>query len=104
MSVKIIKKGEAEFGIEGIINMQTVPDASKQLHKLISEKASEDNLTIDLALVSRSDSGGVAMLIDAMQFAEAAKLTLMFSHLPQQMRDIADISGLLEVLPISENQ
>lgn len=104
MSVKIIKKQQAVYAIEGELNMQTVPEVSEQLAKLMNEQTSgAEHLTLDLASISRSDSAGVALLVDVMQLAETAKLTLLFSNLPQQMKDIAGISGLLDILPISEN-
>jgi len=104
MSMKIIKKDQAEYTIEGELNMQTVPEVSKQLAKLIKEQTLvTENLTLDLTSISRSDSAGVALLVDVMQRAKTAKMTLLFSNLPQQMQDIAGISGLLDILPISEN-
>ena len=102
MNVKIIKKDQTLFAIEGELNMQSVPEASKLLAELMAE-SSTTNLTLDLASISRSDSAGVALLIDAMQLAKASKMTLVFSNLPQQMQDIAGISGLLDILPISKN-
>lgn len=104
MTVDIIKKQQTLYAIEGELNMQTVPDAAKHMAELISELTSvADNVTFDLAAISRSDSAGVAFLVDVMQLSQAANLTLLFSNLPQQMKDIAGISGLLEILPISEN-
>lgn len=103
MSIKIIKKQQAVYAIEGELNMQTVPEVSKQLAKLIKEQTATENLTLDLASISRSDSAGVALLIDVMQHAKASKIILLFSNLPQQMQDIAGISGLLDILPISKN-
>jgi phospholipid transport system transporter-binding protein len=104
MSVKIIKKQQALYAIEGELNMQTVPDVSKQMDRLMRELASETgNVTFDLTSISRADSAGVAFMVDAMQLAKSEKLTLLFSNLPQQMKDIAGISGLLDILPISEN-
>jgi phospholipid transport system transporter-binding protein len=103
MSIKIIKKQQAVYAIEGELNMQTVPEVSKQLAKLIKEQTATENLTLDLASISRSDSAGVALLVDVMQHAKTSKITLLFSNLPQQMQDIAGISGLLDILPISKN-
>ena len=104
MSIKIIKKQQAVYAIEGELNMQTVPEVSKQLAKLIKEQTlATENLTLDLTSISRSDSAGVALLIDVMQHAKTSKITLLFSNLPQQMQDIAGISGLLDILPISKN-
>lgn len=101
MNVTIVKKQQGLYAIEGELNMQTVPEVSKQMAVLIGDLASDsESVTIDLASISRSDSAGVAFMVDAMQLAEAAKLTLLFTNLPQQMKDIAGISGLLDILPI----
>lgn len=102
MPAKINKQKEGRYAIEGELNMQTVPSVSKQLLGLISNTEG-DTFNLDLALVSRSDSAGVALLVDAMQIANRKKCTLSFSHLPQQMQAIAGISGLLDILPLSNN-
>ncbi len=102
MQTKINKQKEGIYAIEGELNMQTVPDISRQLHELISRNDGK-SFTLDLALVSRSDSAGVALLVDAMQIATKEKRTLLFSNLPSQMQDIAGISGLLDILPLSNN-
>ena len=102
MQPKIITNGIGHFAIEGELNNQTVPNISQQLLTLISSVEGE-NITLDMALVSRSDSAGVALLVEAMQLAKSADLTLLFSNLPQQMQDIAGLSGLLDILPISKS-
>jgi phospholipid transport system transporter-binding protein len=101
MSTKIIKQESGHLAIDGELNMQTVPAIATQLLELINHIDSK-NMTIDLASVSRSDSAGVALLVEAMQLAKEANLSLSFSHLPQQMRDIASVSGLLDILPVSK--
>ena len=102
MQPKINTNENGSYAIEGELNNQTVPDISKQLHTLISTVEGK-NITLDLALVSRSDSAGVALLIEVMQLAKLANLTLLFTNLPQQMQDIAGLSGLLDILPTSKN-
>ncbi len=102
MQPKINKQSSDRYAIEGELNMQTVPDVSKQLAVLFPQIEGE-KITLDLTSVSRSDSAGVALLVDAMQLAEKTELTLLFSNLPPQMKAIAGISGLLDILPISGN-
>ena len=87
------------YAIEGELNNQTVPEISQQLMKLVSN-VSGKNITLDLSLVSRSDSAGVALLVEVMQLTKLANLTLLFTNLPQQMQDIAGLSGLIDILPI----
>ncbi len=101
MQPKITTNGKGEYAIEGELNNQTVPVISQEFVQLIPAIAGK-NITLDLSLVSRSDSAGVALLVEVMQLAKSSNLTLFFSNLPQQMTDIAGISGLLDILPIQK--
>jgi len=99
MQPTILKQAQGHYVIEGELSMSTVPAISKQFVELFPSIEGE-NITIDLASVSRSDSAGVALLIEVIQLANTANLSLLFSNLPQQMKDIVEISGLLKILPL----
>ena len=99
MLPKLNKQDSNKYAIEGELNMQTVPAISKQLVELIPAIAG-DKIVLDLESVSRSDSAGVALLVEAMQLAKKANLSLHFTNLPQQMSEIAKLSGLLEILGV----
>ena len=99
MQAAINKQESGIYAIDGELNMQTVPTVSKLLPELISQVEGE-SLTFDLAAVSRSDSAGVALMVEIMQLTKSANLSLHLSNLPQQMQDIAGVSGLLDILPI----
>lgn len=100
MQAKINKQEQGIYAVEGELNMQSVPVISKKMFELI--RLEKQNFTLDLSSVSRSDSAGVALLVEAMQLAKTNNLELSLSNLPQQMQDIAGISGLLDILPISK--
>ena len=100
MQVTINKREQGIYAIEGELNMQSVPDISKKLFELMHLE--KQSFTLDLSSVSRSDSAVVALLVEAMQLAKTNNLALSLSNLPQQMQDIAGISGLLDILPISK--
>jgi len=102
MQPKITKQNQGEYAIEGEINKHTVPGISKELLALIPSVEGA-NITFDLSQVSRSDSAGVALLVEIMQLTKTANLSLHLSNLPQQMQDIAGVSGLLDILPIIKN-
>jgi len=57
-----------------------------------------DALTIDLSAVTRSDSAGVALLVDWMRTAKNMNKKIVFHHIPAQMLAIASASGLDELL------
>ena len=100
MQAAIRKQSDGIYAIEGELNMQTVPAVSLQL-KSVLPKSNGEAFTLDLAAVSRSDSAGVALLVEVMQIAKTSGQTLSFSNLPEQMKDIAGVSGLLDILPLT---
>lgn len=101
MQATINKQEQGIYAVAGELNMQSVPVISKKMVELMSSE--KQNFTLDLSSVSRSDSAGVALLVEAMQLAKTNNLALSLSNLPQQMQDIAGISGLLDILPIHKN-
>ena len=102
MSATIKKQSDGIFVIEGELNMQTVPAVSQQLQNILPKTNGAD-FTLDLAAVTRSDSAGVALLVEVMQIAKEANLKFHFANLPAQMQDISEVSGLLDILPLSQN-
>ncbi|MDH5602149.1 MAG: STAS domain-containing protein [Gammaproteobacteria bacterium] len=102
MQATITQQSAGLYAIEGELNMQTVPAVSQQLQNILP-KTNGETYTLDLASVTRSDSAGVALLVEVMQIAKAANQTLLFSNLPGQMKEIAGVSGLLDILPLSKN-
>jgi phospholipid transport system transporter-binding protein len=58
------------------------------------------NLDIDLAGVTRSDSAGLALLIDWVRYAKVKNKQIVFHHMPTQLLAIAGASGLDEILSI----
>lgn len=98
MSAKISNNANGEYLIEGELDKNSVPLLASQAQQVLV--AASNKLVIDLAAVTRSDSAGVALLVEWMQLAEQRQLEIQFRHLPQQMRDIAHASNLDELLPI----
>jgi phospholipid transport system transporter-binding protein len=59
-----------------------------------------DVINIDLNNVSRSDSAGVALLIEWIRQAQKNNKTIQFHNIPKQMRDIATVTGVDKMLAI----
>ncbi len=62
---------------------------------IISERAS----VIDLAGVTAGDSAGLALLIEWLSIARAAKLELRYEHMPLQLEQLARLSEVEDLLP-----
>lgn len=100
MSDTAIKpQDDNSYLISGELNMQTVPGLLQQVEPILS--SGQDEVCFDLQAVTRSDSAGLALLVEWMQFARQRDRKLSFRNLPDQLRDIARISGLEDLLPLS---
>ena len=95
----IQQQDDNSYLISGELNMQTVPDLLQQVEPILSR--SQGEVCFDLQAVSRSDSAGLALLVEWMQFARQRDRKLSFRNLPDQLRDIARVSGLDALLPLA---
>ena len=98
LSAQLKKKHDNEFELSGDLSFQTVPALSGRLHQLLNNKTS---LVINLAGVQRSDSAGVALLVDWLRQAQQQQVDLQYSEMPEQMRSIASVGRLDEILPLA---
>lgn len=55
-------------------------------------------LTVDLAAVTRADSGGLALLLHWKRMAHAAGRPIQFLGLPEQTRNLAAVFGIADLL------
>lgn len=83
--------------VSGELSFATVNSVLSQSNDVFEPVA---DLKIDLAAVTRSDSAGVALLIDWMRSAKDKSKKIVFHNIPEQMLAIAGASGLDELLPL----
>ncbi|WP_455209871.1 STAS domain-containing protein [Kaarinaea lacus] len=97
---KIEVNTDGSIVIIGELNHQSVPAVLKQSASLIfaDNNSSSGNLTIDLEAVNRSDSAGVALLIEWMRQAKRNNKAIHFKNIPKQMHEIAEVSGVDKML------
>jgi phospholipid transport system transporter-binding protein len=86
--------------VSGELNAATVPGLLGEAEVLF--KQSGEQINIDLAEVTRADSSGLALLIEWMRNARIQNRQLRFLRLPEQMREMARVSGIEALLPLSE--
>ena len=100
MSSARIKKLDAHhFQLEGELNITTVPDLLQSMLSQFPLVGSEAH--IDLENVTRSDSAGLALLMEWLRLAEQRDIRLRFHNLPNQLQEIARVSDLLPLLPLA---
>lgn len=100
MSDASIRQGSAgELLLAGVIDYRSGPALREAGGKLIGA-STESVLSINCTGVEKSSSVGLSLLLAFMRDANAASKSLEIRDLPADMRDIAEVSGLLELLPL----
>lgn len=99
MAARIEDQGEGRFAVAGELNAATVSTLWEESAALFRH---HPPLSIDLGDVSRSDSTGVALLVEWLRLARSRGTDLRFRHIPPQMQAIIEIADLEEVLVSSE--
>jgi phospholipid transport system transporter-binding protein len=97
-SINLSRREDGCFILNGVLDFQTVPVIRQQGLDLFSEAPS---LVLDLQGVSRSDSAGLALLIEWMRFARSQNKPISFINMPTQMLAIARVSSLDSILPLA---
>lgn len=95
---RIHQQDAQHFVVEGELNLTTVPVMLQAMQAQFPANGSEAH--IDLAGVTRSDSAGLALLVEWLRLARARDVRLQFHNLPSQLREIARISDLTPLLPL----
>ena len=81
--------------VTGALTFETVPGLYQSS---ASWFAGAGDLTIDLAQVERTDSAGLALLIEWLRRAQAANRKLRFANIPTQVQTLIRINGLQDAL------
>ena len=94
-SIQEGKNGRLE--VHGALDFDSVPELWNCCCARFDD---HDPLDIDLSQVERSDSAGLAMLVECLRWAHQNGKTLRFFNIPAQMLAIARVSALDQVLPL----
>ena len=81
--------------VAGALTFETVPGLYQNSSSWFSGAG---DLTIDLAQVERTDSAGLALLIEWLRCAQAANRKLHFANIPLQVQTLIRINGLQDAL------
>lgn len=92
---------EDEIHLRGHLSFANVPQLLREVKQALPDSGV---LRIDLSAVTRSDSAGLALLVDCLREARARDLVLQYVSMPEQMLAMARVSGLDAVLPLGQSQ
>jgi phospholipid transport system transporter-binding protein len=97
MAAGLESDGPGRFKVQGDLNFATAASLWQESSRLFPPHST---LLVDLAGVTRSDSAGVALLVEWLRQAQARRQTLQFAHIPAQMQAIIQIADLQHLLPV----
>jgi phospholipid transport system transporter-binding protein len=95
-----ITREGARLQLSGVLDHASVPILREQGRTLIAQGSGP--LVLDCAGVEHSNSAGLALLLAWLRDAQAASRPLTIAGLPSELRQIADVSNALELLPLAE--
>jgi len=82
--------------VVGALTFETVPDLYQSSASWFEGTG---ELVLDLGQVGRTDSAGLALLIEWLRHAQAANRTLRFTNIPAPVQTLIRINGLQDALP-----
>lgn len=95
----IVEISAGALSLSGVIDFRSGPQLRVSGQKVIrNSQASE--LVLDCSAVEKSSSVGVALLLAFMRDAAAAGKSLTLRGLPTDIQQIAQVSGLDDLLPV----
>jgi len=93
----LCEQGPGRCALNGCLSFKTVNRLLRDSAGLFRNSAP---LVVDLSGVERTDSAGLALLVEWMKMARRTDKGLTFCNMPEQMLEIARTCGLVDVLPI----
>lgn len=86
------------FILRGELSFSTVMDLLRDSAGLLWRNSS---VTLDLTGVTRTDSAGLALLVEWIRIARQRGKSIHFCNIPEQLMAVAQVAGLGELLPVT---
>lgn len=87
------------YRLSGVLDFANVPELTQSLPAMFTNKR---QITVDLSGVTRTNSAGMALLLEMQRLARDSECHLSLQHLPPSLRNIIRISELDSVLPVTD--
>jgi phospholipid transport system transporter-binding protein len=86
----IIDQGAGQFVVDGDLTFASI---DKKTVKSFDFLNNSKFITIDLGRVACTDSAGLALMIEWIKYTRSHKTQLRFKNIPEQLRNLAKLSG-----------
>jgi len=90
----IVRDGDC-FRIEGSLTLRTAADLLAAGRRLFVEPISR----VDLSAVTELDSAALGLLIEWLREARAERREIAFLNLPDNLKSLGELYGVLDLLP-----
>ncbi|MGD2119319.1 MAG: STAS domain-containing protein [Chromatiales bacterium] len=94
--IEQLEKGR--YRITGVLDFNTVPALLTQVQNLTRH---EPEMSIDFSAMQRSNSAGLALLLELVAEARKKQRKLVFTGLPASLLDLAKMSNVEQLLPVA---
>ena len=91
----MITKDGNSYRVQGPVTMANVTSLLTESAKLFDHEA----LIVDLTEVEEVDSSSVSLMLQWMREAKQRNQTLSFTNLPNNLKSLATLYGVLDIIP-----
>lgn len=88
------------FSLFGELEFANVVALKRQGEQLLDD--ADERCEVSLAGVTRAGSAAVSLLLSWMRYASRSNINLVFSHLPDDLIGVAQVSGIDKILPVKQ--
>lgn len=96
MSASLVNLGEGRYSLKGELNFHNVAGLWHESQHQFSSKLKDQS--VDLSDVVRTDSAGMALLLNWTRWARRNSVTLRFDNSPPQLLQVAESNKLTTLL------
>jgi len=96
--VDIIVQDGSNYRIQGRITLENAPAVLAEGVKLFDR----DGLVVDLSKLEEVDSTAISLLLEWLRVAQRSKRTLRFTNLPDNLKSLATLYGVLDLIQLAE--
>lgn len=98
----VLEQSPGELALAGCLDYRNGKALSLAGRQLI-QSSSAKQIMLDCAAVTRSSSVGLALILSLIRSANTANKTLLIKSLTEDLAQIAKFSGVMDLLPLSDN-
>lgn len=96
---ELLDKGDGRFVLEGDMSFTTAQQLLEQSGKLFEDYT---EIEVDLSSVTRSDSAGLALMLEWINWANHSVREIRFENIPEKIKNIARATEVEDLLRIGE--